>query len=104
MTQPLALRVAAKLERCRVVHDDNTRRFAGSACRLPKVRRQNRLRTHLLITKEPIGGLQLRIIQRLGKTLAWSLGESLGQQAQSPIEPRIAEVSIGELNRERRGP
>jgi hypothetical protein len=79
MSEPFALCLTAELKRRRVVHHDDPWCFTRSPCRLSKVRRQNRLWRHLLIAEKAIGTLQLRVVQCLGKTLAWSLRESLSQ-------------------------
>src|SRR5688572_6931998 len=55
----------------------------------------------LLVAEEAIRGLQFSIIECLGKALAGSVSEPIGQQAQSPIQSLIAQRRIAQLRGDR---
>src|SRR6185503_6412357 len=97
MAKAAPLLLATEFELRRVVRDDNPRQLCRPPTRLAEVRRKNRVRRHLVVAEEAVGGLQLGVIQRLREALRGSFGKAVHQKSQAPIEALVAEIGVNGL-------
>jgi len=98
----LALRIPWKVELRRVVYDQDTLMLDRPTSGLPKMRRQDGLGRNAIVPEKTVCRFELRVVERLRKALARSLGQLIGQKTQPPIESVVAEVSLAQFHRDRR--
>ena len=67
------------------------------------MRRQNGSRCDLLVAEEPVRRFELRVVEQLRKALLGPLRERLGEEAEPPTQPGIAQVGVSEFSGKARG-